>query len=180
VVLKPTLREEARHRAIARNEGGAGRANQTKQGAIRGIRACRSMGMKSSPFTSILLLMLATAASVGFARTTVKPTGMGFYPEIISFTATPGAVKAGEWVTLSWETRGAVSVTLEARPEEGRPQDPRIQTGLPATGTLSVQPSETTYYRLRCQTVFSGQACGIIEAKVDVMQRPPRLIESGF
>lgn len=55
----------------------------------------------------------------------------------VTLQITPTSVVAGEQATLSWTTKGAIKVFLE--PEIGE---------VPASGTLSVSPAQTTLYRL--------------------------------
>jgi hypothetical protein len=115
--------------------------------------------MKHRPFGVLLLLLIALIVVLGLGRSGVARIGLGIYPEIISFTASAETVHAGEAVTLSWVTRGVESVVIESGPENA-PRD-RVQRleGLSPTGTLKVQPTETTVYELTCETISSGQMC---------------------
>ncbi len=120
---------------------------------------CRQTGMKRRPFGVLLFLMIVLFAALGLSRTGVARVGLGIYPEIVQFTASAEAVRAGEPVTLTWATRGADSVVLESGAENA-PRD-RVQriTGLPPMGSLKMQPTETTVYELTCETGSTGQMC---------------------
>jgi hypothetical protein len=135
--------------------------------------------MRSSPFATILALLLITSAGLGLSRIKETRPGMGFYPEIAPFNAAPEAIRPGQSATLSWQTRGAMSVSvLEMTGEEGAARSSRMLTGLPPAGSLKVEPRETTIYRMRCETVFSGHACLPTEVKVEVKGAPRRNIQS--
>jgi hypothetical protein len=126
----------------------------------------------------MLALLLLVSAGLGLSRIKETRPGMGFYPEIAPFNAAPEVIRPGESATLSWQTRGAVAVSvLESAGEEGGAVSSRLLSGLPAAGSLKVSPRETTTYRMRCETVFSGQACLPTVVKVEVKGPPPIQIE---
>ena len=127
----------------------------------------------------MLALMLLVSAGLGLSRIKETRTGMGFYPEIAPFNAAPDAIRPGQSATLSWQTRGVVSVSvLESTEEEGGAVTSRVSTGLPPAGSLKVQPRRTTTYTMRCQTVFSGQSCLPTIVRVEVKGASPRKPES--
>jgi hypothetical protein len=102
---------------------------------------------------------------------------VGIYPEVARFTAAPEAVRAGDPVTLSWETRGTAAIRLEAVRESGT----EVLRGLPPAGSITIQPRETTTWRIRCETAFSGLMCNpAVVAQIEVKPAPPHIIESGF
>ena len=68
---------------------------------------------------------------------TMTRTSTALAPTIITFTAEPPTVSAGQPVTLVWETFNATSVTI----------DNGVGTK-PASGSVVVTPSSTTTYRL--------------------------------
>ena len=68
-------------------------------------------------------------------RSTPPPAGA----EILSFTATPMQVQAGQPVTLSWSTRGAESATIV----------PAVGVLRSASGSIVVSPRATTRYTLQ-------------------------------
>ncbi|HVW85257.1 MAG TPA: hypothetical protein VHB50_11280 [Bryobacteraceae bacterium] len=72
--------------------------------------------------------------------------------EIISFTATPRRVSAGEHVTLRWEARGVDQLTLTWGASEDRHCNWRRRGGLPAAGFLVVRPAESSVYILKSET----------------------------
>lgn len=137
--------------------------------------------MRFPPFATLFGLLVAVSIVLGYVNPKESQPGLGIYPEVAPFTAVPASIRAGEPATLKWASRGAVSVSLEAIPE-GRPEGASELRGLPPAGTITVQPRETTVYRMRCETAFSGTACAGIEARIDVRKVPaiPQTIESGF
>ena len=72
----------------------------------------------------------------GSASFTVTRSGMTL-PTIQQFTATPSEIRAGNASTLTWSTLNATSVSI----------DQGVGTK-PASGSVTVQPSVTTTYRL--------------------------------
>ena len=106
----------------------------------------------------LMFLIFVVAVSLGFLRSHENISGLGIYPEVVSFTATPAVVAPGGTVTLDWDTRGTTAVTLKWAPES-RPDEPmQGRTGLPPKGTLTLNPQESTVYILRCDTV-AGVMC---------------------
>jgi hypothetical protein len=116
-------------------------------------------------FLLLLLLFFAIAAGLGIMRSRAKPTGLGFSPEVVEFTATPAVVHPGEPVTLAWNTRGTVSVAMEWGPEKPSRDALQLRAGLPSTGTMTVQPMADTVYELRCYTA-AGPMCLPVSATV--------------
>jgi hypothetical protein len=109
-------------------------------------------------FLLLLALLLVTAAALGIMRTQAKPQGLGFSPEVVTFSATPAEIHAGEPVTLKWETRGTQSISLEWGPQEVSREGLELHAGLPSSGTMTVTPKADTLYELRCYTV-AGPMC---------------------
>ena len=103
--------------------------------------------------------MIALLAVFGLSRSGLARVGLGIYPEIVSFTASPGTLHSGEAVTLTWVARGADAVTLEWGPENAPPDRIERLAALPPMGSLRVEPKETTVYELTCETDTIGQAC---------------------
>jgi hypothetical protein len=106
----------------------------------------------------LLFLFFVLAMTMGVVGKTGPQGGLGISPEIASFTATPRIVVPGENVTLTWKTRGAVSVTIEWGPEDHPRGTLQQRTGLPGSGTLVMQPRENTVYVLSCETA-TGVMC---------------------
>lgn len=129
----------------------------------------------------MLGLLLTLSAVLGYVRPKEGRPGLGIYPEVAPLNAAPGLISAGETATLTWSSRGAVSVTLESIPE-GRSEAEGVVRGLPPAGSITVQPRQTTVYRMRCETPFAGTRCAGVETQVAVKEvpRPPQIIESGF
>jgi hypothetical protein len=113
----------------------------------------------------LLLLLIATAAVLGIRRSRATPTGLGFSPEIVTFTATPPVVRPGEPVKLEWKSRGTVSVAMEWGPEKPSRDILQLRAGLPSSGTMTVLPTADTVYELRCYTV-AGPMCLPVSATV--------------
>jgi hypothetical protein len=109
-------------------------------------------------FLPLLVLLLAVAAALGIMRSGAAPTGLGWSPEIVEFTATPAEVHPGESVTLAWKMRGTVSVAMEWGPQKPSRDVVQLRAGLPSSGTMTVQPAADTVYELRCYTV-AGPMC---------------------
>ncbi len=118
-------------------------------------------------FLLLLTLLLITAAALGIMKAQSKPQGLGFSPEVVTFTATPAEVRAGQPVTLKWETRGTQSISLEWGPEQASREGLELHAGLPSSGTMTVTPTADTVYELRCYTV-AGPMCLPISEVVHV------------
>lgn len=109
-------------------------------------------------FLPLLGLLLATATFWGVSRSEAKPQGLGFSPEIVTFTATPAVVHPGEPVTVRWESRGTSSVSLIWGPEKASRAAKELRAGLPSSGTMIIKPMADTEFELRCYTV-AGPMC---------------------
>src|SRR5688572_11138647 len=78
------------------------------------------------PFSLAALFAISACSSDG---------GGGGVPEIVTFSASKTAATAGDIITLTWETKNAVKVTITSVPAEvGGGAD------LPASGTLNTLP----------------------------------------
>ena len=108
--------------------------------------------------TMVLVLVLGVSIALGFLRSKAGPMGLGFSPEIVTFTATPEVANPGQPVTLAWNARGAAALTMQWGPENHTPATAQQKTDLPPVGTMTVQPAEDTVYELRCETV-AGPMC---------------------
>jgi hypothetical protein len=86
--------------------------------------------------------------------------------EIISFTATPRRVSAGEHVTLRWEARGVNQLTLTWGASEARHCNWHRRGGLPASGFLVVRPAESSVYILKSET-SEGSIYACVSVKVE-------------
>lgn len=134
--------------------------------------------MRYSPFATTNGIFLAVCLAFGFAHSNHPREGLGTYPEVIPLTAAADTIHAGESTTLTWTSRGAASLLLEGYTENGvRAEE---QAGLPARGSITVQPRETTVYRMRCETGFDGGECAGADARVEVKKAPLQIIESGL
>ena len=74
---------------------------------------------------------------------------------VIAFTASPASVSPGGAATLSWTTLGATSVTISG-----------IAGSLPANGSRSVQPAQTTTYQLTAHGAQSATATAAVTVQV--------------
>ena len=92
--------------------------------------------------------------------------GIQQLPKIISFTAVPGHITAGQSTTLSWNTSRAdtVSITPGVPPISG------------ATGSASVSPAATTTFTLTA-TNSAGPVTAHVCVAVNETVLPPRLTE---
>jgi hypothetical protein len=92
--------------------------------------------------------------------------GIGQAPRINSFSASPGFIDSGQGTTLSWDVRGAESLSIDmgAPPVSGE------------TGSVMVSPTETTTYTLTA-TNAEGSATAQVTIGVDVSAFEPRLTE---
>ena len=118
-------------------------------------------------FLLLLALILAISAGLGIMRTQAQPQGLGFSPEVVTFSARPAVVHPGEPVTLSWQARGTASISIEWGPEKPSRAGMELRAGLPSSGTMTVTPSADTVYELRCYTV-AGPMCLPVSETVHV------------
>jgi len=91
-------------------------------------------------------------------RSGAAPIGLGISPEIVTFTSNPPVIAKGQSATLTWNTRATASVAMEWGPEDHERGTLQKRVGLPASGSLVVQPQENTIYILECETLF-GDMC---------------------
>ncbi len=124
--------------------------------------------MKTRPFGFLLFVLLIVVGGIAISRSGATRKGLGIYPEIFKFTASEDVIQSGEPVTISWATRGTESVTLDYGPENA-PRD-RIAhvAGLPIAGSMKMQPTETTVYKLACNTISDGSMCNPVQVVVEV------------
>src|SRR5215469_10065609 len=116
----------------------------------------------------MLFLLLAVAVALGVVRSLAPGVGSGTgYPEIVSFKATPRVISLGDSSVLSWETRGTTSLAMEWTPERAPRGNMQRVTGLPPSGTMTVQPKEDTVYVLVCETP-SDSTCASMSVTVQV------------
>lgn len=138
--------------------------------------------MKYPPFLTMFGALLVVSTALGVVHSYHPSPGLGIYPEITPFTATPAIIQAGESATLSWASRGADSVILESIPED-RPEAAEEIRGLPPAGSITVRPRRNTQYLMRCVTVSSTLMCNGTQTRIDVkgvVKEVPPGIESGF
>lgn len=109
-------------------------------------------------FLLLLGVILAICAGLGIMRSHARPQGLGFSPEVVTFSVRPSEVHAGEPVTLTWEARGTTSISIEWGPEKPSRAGTELHAGLPNSGTMVVKPTADTVYELRCYTV-AGPMC---------------------
>ncbi|HEY0839160.1 MAG TPA: hypothetical protein VGD74_03135, partial [Vulgatibacter sp.] len=85
-------------------------------------------------------------------------------PAILEFAPTPEAIEAGQPVELSWKTRDAVRIQIDAGEEPIELADGTA----PAAGKISVEPIEPTLYRLTA----TGRSGKTVEKTVEVAVTP--------
>ena len=86
-------------------------------------------------------------------------------PEIVSFTAEPATVLAGEETTLAWKTRNAGDARAVIDPGPGV---------VKSDGTHSVRPAETTRYTLTLLVSGAGDVTRTVTVAVDSPPQPER------
>lgn len=138
--------------------------------------------MRYSPFATTNGILVAVSLALGFGHSNHPREGLGTYPEVIPLKAAADTLREGESTTLSWTSRGATTVILEAYPESASWQRGEEKSELPPTGSITVHPRETTLYRMRCETAFDGGECAGADATIVVKKSKaiPQIIESGF
>jgi hypothetical protein len=134
---------------------------------FRGESIAPHFDMKRILFLLVFLL-LAFAVTLGVVRGRAAWIGSVIPRDIVTFTATPRTIKMGDSATLLWEVSGATSVAMEWGPARHFRGSMQRRTGLPASGTMTVQPEEDTIYVLECESDF-GQTC--MSASVTVRVR---------
>jgi hypothetical protein len=118
-------------------------------------------------FGLLLLLFFLLAVALGVMRLHGATLKSVILPEIVSFTVTPRVISRGQSATLAWDVRGAPTVAIAWCPESHPRGNVQRQSGLPAVGTLTVQPVENTVYILECETDY-GQTCVSASATLQV------------
>ncbi|HVV45253.1 MAG TPA: hypothetical protein VHC72_08595 [Bryobacteraceae bacterium] len=118
-------------------------------------------------FLWILFLVLVFASAPGVMRLGALWKPPADSPQIVSFTATPRVIRAGESATLSWEVQGVDSVTIAWRPDDYSREPMEQRRGLPPSGMMIVQPRTSTFYILKCDS-RSGDVCMAASTSVRV------------
>lgn len=91
-----------------------------------------------SPETTTTYKLIAMSDTEMVSQELTVTVGNGAAPIIHSFTLSPLTVAPGQSATLSWQTSNANTVSL----------DNNLGAQLPATGTMQVNPIQTTTYTL--------------------------------
>lgn len=96
--------------------------------------------------------------------------------QIHSFRALPGQAQVGAPISLSWQTSGALSISLWATPLGGGPSTRLLVTGLPDAhqGSFDTVLQEATHYRLVAVAPDGSEA----EAESTVTERGAALFTS--
>jgi hypothetical protein len=89
--------------------------------------------------------------------------------EIVSFRASARTIRARQSVTLTWQTRGVHTVSLDWAPSTNSRGQWQHRTGLPPTGSLAMTPVESSVYILTCE---SGTGSKCPSASVRVVIKP--------
>lgn len=115
-----------------------------------------------------LFLIFAVALGVIRSRVSLSPPALpNVAPQIVSFTASPKIINAGETVILSWATTGASIIAIRSHPEFHPGSSGEGQVGLPPWGTLAVHPQESMIYVLECESA-RGEIAASASASVRV------------
>ncbi|HWV38405.1 MAG TPA: hypothetical protein VN033_08000 [Vulgatibacter sp.] len=124
---------------------------------------CRS----SVSLRGLLLSVLSIGVAVGCGSAEPEPIP-DEGPQITKFFASPASIEAGEAAVLSWETTGAISISIT--PEGGEPID--LGGASAASGSVEVRPASTARYELEA----AGSAGGVARAAAKVtvgLPQPP-------
>jgi hypothetical protein len=108
-----------------------------------GILPAKKDCMKRPRF-GFWLRSIAAAACLGLSGSSAAHIGFAVSPIIVSFTASPDALRDGGSANLSWDTRGTDHATLVWRPELAADDCLPNTAELPAKGSLRVHPRENT------------------------------------
>jgi hypothetical protein len=141
--------------------------NATSVSITPGGSVGQSGSIVVTPTTTTNYLLTATGqAGTTTATCSVSVTvTAGTVPQIISFSATPGTINAGQTSTVVWAVQNATSVSIS----------PGFTNPVPLTGSQVVSPVATTTY-----TLTATNAAGSVNATatVNVIVTPPPLITS--
>jgi len=134
-----------------------GATSVTMDNGIGALAASGSGSISPAQTTTYTLTATNTAGSAT-ARVTVTVTASApSVPTIVSFTANPTTVTAGQPTTLSWSVTGATSVTMD-----------NGIGALPASGSGPISPAQTTTY-----TLTAANTAGSATARVTVTVTAP-------
>lgn len=133
-----------------------------------------SLGLESGSFVvevdTETTFTLVAANAAGEARAEVS-VGVVPLPTILSFTATPARVGAGEAFTLSWETVDGHHLTLESEFGSLDVEDGALNAQFAHAGIL-----EDTEFVLR----LYNRADDFVEARLTVTVGPPEVLSASF
>ena len=116
------------------------------------------------------LVWLSAVVSLSFAACgsdEVDPGEVGEGVAVVSFTADPDRVAAGDSVVLSWKTKGAASVNVTGN---GVAVD--LAGASPAEGTVSVSIDESTSFVLEATGAAGDKATESLTVTVEAAPRP--------
>jgi hypothetical protein len=112
-------------------------------------------------FRTLLAGLAATAVLTGCPGAPQPPPAQPEAPEITSFTASASKVRAGESVTLAWETKHATDVRIE---DLGL----GLVSGVSgASGTVSVAVSESTVFVLSAKNERGARESAAVSVSVE-------------
>ena len=117
-----------------------------------------------------LLFPLAVLSGCGSSDPGTDAAGA---PKIVTFSAAPSSIKAGEATVLSWETIGASSIRLT--PEVGEPID--VGGASPSKGSVEVRPAKTTRYVLEARGASDVVTKGTVKVTVGAAPAPSIVFE---
>jgi hypothetical protein len=101
----------------------------------------------------LLFLVLAAAVALAVVKERDPYIGLLGVPDVVSFTAVPEVVAPSEPVTLSWQTRGTPSVSIDFGVEDRARGTYEHRAGLPPTGTMKMRLQHDTVFMMGCESV---------------------------
>ena len=134
-------------------------------GATNGLTGTVHLPAGSSPSAAAAnsatgLVYVTVTTPSGASLLVITPGAIA--PTVVSFTATPATVIAGQSSTLRWTTTSSASVSISG-----------VTGTQPATGSVSVSPATTTTYTLTA-TGAGGRVTAITSVKVK--PAPPTVV----
>ncbi len=125
--------------------------------------------MSVSPTTTTLYILTAigpAGASQALVTVTVNPAVPPAAPTVDDFSATPASIRVGEFATLSWNTTGAGSVSIDNGVGD-----------VSVDGSVTTNPTVTTFYTLTA-TGTGGTTTSVVTVSVSSAPPAPPTVDS--
>ena len=132
------------------------------------------MDRKTGRYRTTALLLFAITPACYHTPIAIPAAEERLGPEVVSFTAEPKVITAGQTARLRWTVRDSGQVWIEEAPEALIGTEAgRLRTigAFNGSGTLEVHPRQTTEYVLNCEG-SGGGACVSLSVKVKVAAAP--------